>query len=53
MPWLYWQVLPNADPHSGYDYEVALTDPSWDVLKTAALAAAQADAAFDFSAYLL
>lgn len=53
MPWLYWQVIPNADPHSSEDYEVGLDDPSWDALKTAALAAAQAEAAFDFSSYLL
>ena len=22
IPWMYWQILPNADPHDGYDYEV-------------------------------
>ncbi|KAH9946937.1 glycoside hydrolase [Amylocystis lapponica] len=54
IPWLYWQVVPNADPHGGVDYEVGLnSDPSWDTLKSAALAAANATAAFDFSAYLL
>ncbi|KAH9924734.1 glycoside hydrolase [Fomitopsis serialis] len=53
LPWLYWQVLPNADPHSSYDYEIGLSDPSWGALKQAAQAAAQATAAFDFSAYLL
>jgi mannan endo-1,4-beta-mannosidase len=21
IPWMYWQIIPNADPH-GYDYEV-------------------------------
>ncbi|KAH9839971.1 glycoside hydrolase [Rhodofomes roseus] len=54
LPWLYWQVLPNADPHSGYDYEIGLVnDPSWSALQQAAKAASQATAAFDFSAYLL
>ncbi|KAH9924706.1 glycoside hydrolase [Fomitopsis serialis] len=53
LPWLYWQVLPNADPHAGFDYEIGLNDPSWSALQQAAQAAAQATAAFDFSAYLL
>ena len=22
IPWMYWQIIPNADPHHGYDYEV-------------------------------
>jgi len=22
IPWMYWQIIPNADPHDGYDYEV-------------------------------
>ncbi|KLO14435.1 glycoside hydrolase family 5 protein [Schizopora paradoxa] len=50
LPWLYWQVLPNADPHYDYDYEIGVnTDPSWPTLKKAALRAAVAPAAFDFS----
>ncbi|KAF7986228.1 hypothetical protein HWV62_38679 [Athelia sp. TMB] len=53
MPWLYWQVIPNADPHGSYDYEVGLNDPVWETLRAAALDAAKAIAAFDFSAYLL
>ncbi|KAH9839943.1 glycoside hydrolase [Rhodofomes roseus] len=54
LPWLYWQVLPNADPHDGYDYEIGLVDdPAWGALQQAAKAASQAAAAFDFSAYLL
>lgn len=23
VPWMYWQIIPNADPHDGYDYEVS------------------------------
>jgi hypothetical protein len=23
IPWMYWQVIPNADPHDEYDYEVS------------------------------
>lgn len=54
LPWLYWQVLPNADPHYSTDYEIGLVnDASWSTLKSAAQAALQAEAAFDFSAYLL
>jgi mannan endo-1,4-beta-mannosidase len=22
IPWMYWQIIPNGDPHDGYDYEV-------------------------------
>lgn len=29
IPWMYWQVVPNADPHDGYDYEVR-PFPLWD-----------------------
>ncbi|TFY64043.1 hypothetical protein EVJ58_g2876 [Rhodofomes roseus] len=54
LAWLYWEVLPNADPHQSYDYEIGVVDdPSWSTLQQAAKAAAQATAAFEFSAYLL
>lgn len=69
LPWLYWEVLPNADPHVrssfniaisantvqqwGSDFEVGIGDPSWDTLQDAALAALSASAAFDFSEFLL
>lgn len=53
IPWFYWQILPNPDPHSGWDYEVGINDVNWESLKSAGLAAGQADAAFDFSAWLL
>ncbi|KAH9841942.1 glycoside hydrolase [Rhodofomes roseus] len=56
LPWLYWQVLPNADPHGDFDYEIGLdgSDPAaWSALQQAAKSAANATAAFDFSAYLL
>ncbi|GBE78489.1 hypothetical protein SCP_0113780 [Sparassis crispa] len=52
LPWLYWEVLPDADPHEGDDFEIGLVDPSWPTLKQAALAAPRAPAAFDFSEYL-
>jgi mannan endo-1,4-beta-mannosidase len=71
VPWLYWEVIPNANPHGvgafilllntwfetllqySFDFEIGVGDASWSTLKTAALAAAKAPAAFDFSAYLL
>ncbi|KAF9888222.1 hypothetical protein FE257_009217 [Aspergillus nanangensis] len=53
IPWFYWQILPNDDPHQGWDYEVGVDDVNWEALKAAGLAAGNADAAFDFSAYLL
>ncbi|KAJ4248468.1 hypothetical protein NW762_012805 [Fusarium torreyae] len=53
IPWFYWQILPNPDPHQGWDYEVGINDVNWGALKTAGLAAGQAESAFDFSPYLL
>jgi len=53
IPWFYWQVLPNADPHQGWDYEVGINDVNWGAVKAAGLAAGQAEAAFDFSKWLL
>ncbi|KAI0344085.1 glycoside hydrolase [Trametopsis cervina] len=53
LPWLYWQVIPNADPHWGSDYEIGIGDPSWSTLQAAAQTASSANAAFDFSAWLL
>ncbi|EXK36114.1 hypothetical protein FOXG_13531 [Fusarium oxysporum f. sp. lycopersici 4287] len=53
IPWFYWQVLPNADPHQGWDYEVGISDANWDALKAAALASGKAESAFDFGPYLL
>ena len=53
IPWFYWQILPNADPHYGWDYEVGIKDVNWDALKTAGLAAGKANSAFDFDPWLL
>jgi mannan endo-1,4-beta-mannosidase len=53
ISWFYWQVLPNADPHQGWDYEVGINDANWEAVKAAGLAAGQAEAAFDFSKWLL
>ncbi|KAI0336245.1 glycoside hydrolase [Cubamyces sp. BRFM 1775] len=53
LAWLYWEVLPNTDPHDGSDYEIGIGDPSWSTLQGLAQEALQAPGAFDFSAYLL
>ncbi|KAK2612643.1 hypothetical protein QQS21_001259 [Conoideocrella luteorostrata] len=53
IPWMYWQVLPNEDPHQGWDYEVGINGANWASLKDAGQAAGKAAAAFDFSTYLL
>ncbi|KAL2862480.1 glycoside hydrolase superfamily [Aspergillus lucknowensis] len=53
IAWFYWQILPNADPHEGWDYEVGIGDVNWDALKEAGLAAGEAEAQFDFSDFLL
>ncbi|KAK7424570.1 hypothetical protein QQZ08_008580 [Neonectria magnoliae] len=53
IPWFYWQILPNNDPHSGWDYEVGINDVNWGALKAAGLAAGKAESAFDFDRWLL
>jgi mannan endo-1,4-beta-mannosidase len=53
IPWMYWQILPNEDPHQGWDYEVGINGVNWAALQAAGLAAGKTSAAFDFSKYLL
>lgn len=53
IPWFYWQILPNEDPHGDWDYEVGIDGSSWSGMESAANATAGYQAAFDFSAYLL
>lgn len=53
IPWFYWQIIPNADPHQGWDYEVGINDVNWEALKAAGLRAAESEAAWDFSRWLL
>ncbi|KAJ4401620.1 hypothetical protein N0V91_007792 [Didymella pomorum] len=53
IPWFYWQILPNPDPHTEWDYEVGINDVNWSALKEAGLTAGKADSAFDFSKWLL
>jgi len=53
IPWFYWQILPNKDPHQDWDYEIGIGEENWDALKAASLQTGQANAAFDFSKWLL
>lgn len=52
IPWFYWQIIPNKDPHQDWDYEVGIDDDNWPALKQACLKAAQAESAFDFTRWL-
>ncbi|KAI7231786.1 hypothetical protein KC330_g6235 [Hortaea werneckii] len=52
IPWMYWQIIPNGDPHYGYDYEVGIDHQNWSALKAASQVASQYAAAFDFSEWL-
>lgn len=53
IPWFYWQILPNEDPHQDWDYEVGIDGVNWAALQSAGNAAANYTAAFDFSPWLL
>ncbi|KZL81501.1 glycoside hydrolase family 5 protein [Colletotrichum incanum] len=53
IPWFYWQILPNPDPHHGWNYEVGINDVNWDALKAAGLAAGRVESQFDFDRWLL
>ncbi|KAL5361128.1 glycoside hydrolase superfamily [Aspergillus floccosus] len=53
IPWFYWQILPNEDPHQDWDYEVGINGVNWAALQSAGNAAASYTAAFDFSSWLL
>jgi mannan endo-1,4-beta-mannosidase len=53
IPIMYWQIIPNKDPHQSYDYEVGITDdPSWTTLQALLKSAATYSSPFDFSKWL-
>ena len=53
VPWMYWQVIPNADPHGDSDFEVGITgDASWATLKAQMENASTYYSPFDYSAWL-
>lgn len=53
VPWLYWQILPNADPHHDWDYEIGIVDSLWETFEGVAKAAEGYSSPFDYSPYLL
>jgi len=53
IPWMYWQILPNKDPHYGEDYEIGIDDVNWQAFVTAAQAASSFDSPFDFGPWLI
>ncbi|KAI0445512.1 beta-1,3-mannanase [Xylaria telfairii] len=53
IPWMYWQILPNEDPHYGSDFEVGIGGVNWATLKSAAVGTAKYAAQFDFEKWLL
>lgn len=52
IPWFYWQIIPNKDPHTDWDYEVGIGEENWGALQAAALQASQVDSAFNFDQWL-
>jgi len=53
VPWMYWQVLPNKDPHQGEDYEIGINDTQWDTFQSIASNTKNYNSAFDYSAYII
>ncbi|KAF2762541.1 glycoside hydrolase family 5 protein [Pseudovirgaria hyperparasitica] len=53
IPWMYWQIIPNDDPHYGYDFEIGTTENIFESFKEVALAAREYETPFDFSPWLL
>ncbi|KAJ6610644.1 hypothetical protein B0H10DRAFT_1953674 [Mycena sp. CBHHK59/15] len=50
VPWLYWGLPTNLDPHQSEDYEIQVSGAGWSTISCAALpTAALTGAPFDFS----
>lgn len=52
IPWMYWQIIPNADGHDSYDYEIGVNQANWANFKAVAKGTSKYTAAFDFSRWL-
>ncbi|KAF8877913.1 glycoside hydrolase superfamily [Infundibulicybe gibba] len=53
VPWLYWELISNPDPHQGEDYEIQVNGADWSTISSASLSTAGLSGApFDFSASL-
>jgi len=53
VPWMYWQILPNADPHQDYDYEIGINDQNWSDFVSVANGTKDYNSAFDYSGYII
>lgn len=49
VPWLYWELITNADPHEGEDYEIQVGGNNWSTLKGLSTQTSGASGAFDWS----
>ncbi|KAJ7246835.1 glycoside hydrolase family 5 protein [Mycena haematopus] len=53
VPWLYWELISNPDPHQSQDYEIQVGGTDWSTISSAAESTdALTGAPFDFSASL-
>lgn len=52
VPWLYWELITNKDPHEGEDYEIQVGGDDWSDLVALSKASASANGVFDFSGSL-
>ncbi|KAJ7491757.1 glycoside hydrolase family 5 protein [Mycena galericulata] len=53
VPWLYWELISNPDPHQGQDYEIQINGTDWSTIAGLAEPTAELSASpFDFSASL-
>jgi hypothetical protein len=53
IPWFYWEIIPNKDPHYSYDYEIGINDQNWDTFVSIANQTKNFYSPFNFSPYLL
>lgn len=49
VPWLYWELITNQDPHEGEDYEIQVGGENWDTLKGLSQQTSGVAGAFDWS----
>jgi len=49
VPWLYWELITNLDPHEGEDYEIQVGGENWDTLKGLSQQTSGVAGAFDWS----
>jgi len=53
VPWMYWEILPNNDPHYGSDFEIGINDQNWNTFEQVANNTKNYDSPFNYGPYLL